>query len=81
MLERHSIQLPQGLRALINQAYRIDELTLMTELIEKAILDNKQVNDIRNQATTLVEQVRAERKKVQELTHFLLNTHFPVMKE
>ncbi|KTC86599.1 bifunctional proline dehydrogenase/L-glutamate gamma-semialdehyde dehydrogenase PutA [Legionella brunensis] len=71
MLERHSIQLPQGLRALINQAYRIDELTLMTELIEKAILDNKQVNDIRNQATTLVEQVRAERKKSTGIDSFL----------
>ncbi|WED44486.1 bifunctional proline dehydrogenase/L-glutamate gamma-semialdehyde dehydrogenase PutA [Legionella cardiaca] len=71
MLERYSIQLPQGPRALINKAYRVDELTLMTELIEKAALDNSQVSSIKNKATGLVEQVRAERKKSTGIDSFL----------
>ncbi|KTD19266.1 bifunctional PutA protein [Legionella lansingensis] len=71
MLERYSLQLPQGSRALINKAYRMDELTLMTELIEKAALDSRQVSAIRNQATALVEQVRTERKKSTGIDSFL----------
>ncbi len=71
MLERYSIQPPQGSRALINKAYRVDELTLMSELIEKAALDSGQVTAIRNQATGLVEQVRAERKKSTGIDSFL----------
>ncbi|MDI9818404.1 bifunctional proline dehydrogenase/L-glutamate gamma-semialdehyde dehydrogenase PutA [Legionella sp. PL877] len=71
MLEQHSALLPQGSRAQINKAYRIDELTLMTELIEKARLDTYQVAAIQNQATGFVEQVRAERKKSTGIDSFL----------
>lgn len=71
MLERFSAQRPQGVRALINKAYRVDELTMMTELINQANLDATQVNAIRNQATTLVEQVRSERKKSTGIDSFL----------
>lgn len=71
MLERFSAQLPQGDRAQINNAYRLDELSLMTMLIEKAALDNSQLNAICNQATGLVEQVRSERKKSTGIDSFL----------
>lgn len=71
MLERYSAQLPQGTRALINKAYRIDELTLMTGLIEKASLEDGLVVAIRNQAAQLVEQVRTERKKSTGIDSFL----------
>lgn len=71
MLERYSAQLPQGARALINNAYRIDELTILTELIKNAELDSEQINAIRNQATALVEQVRSERKKSTGIDSFL----------
>lgn len=70
MLERYSAQLPQDARALINNAYRIDELTIVTELIKQAELDNEQLIAIRNKATALVEQVRSERKKAQVLIPF-----------
>lgn len=71
MLERFSAQYPQGARALINKAYRIDELTIMTELIQHAALDNERAIAIRNQATQLVEQVRALRKKSTGIDSFL----------
>ncbi len=72
MLERYSAQRPQGVRALINDAYRIDELTMMTELIQHAQLDNEQILAIRNQATGLVEQVRGGRKKSTGIDSFLI---------
>ncbi|ARG97355.1 bifunctional proline dehydrogenase/L-glutamate gamma-semialdehyde dehydrogenase PutA [Legionella micdadei] len=71
MLERYSAQLPQDARALINNAYRIDELTIVTELIKQAELDNEQLIAIRNKATALVEQVRSERKKSTGIDSFL----------
>ncbi|MFA5959746.1 MAG: bifunctional proline dehydrogenase/L-glutamate gamma-semialdehyde dehydrogenase PutA [Tatlockia sp.] len=71
MLERFSVQNPQGIRAQINTAYRIDELTLMTELILKAELPVEKQNAIKNQATALVEQVRALRKKSTGIDSFL----------
>ncbi|KTC97997.1 bifunctional proline dehydrogenase/L-glutamate gamma-semialdehyde dehydrogenase PutA [Legionella erythra] len=71
MLERYSSQQPQGTRAQINKAYRIDELTLMNELIASAALSDEQTKAIRNQATQLVEQVRYERKKSTGIDSFL----------
>ncbi|MBA3536171.1 MAG: bifunctional proline dehydrogenase/L-glutamate gamma-semialdehyde dehydrogenase PutA [Tatlockia sp.] len=71
MLERYSAQLPQGARAQINSAYRIDELTVMTKLIEKAALNGSQVSAIREKATNLVEQVRSERRKSTGIDSFL----------
>ncbi|MDX1836920.1 bifunctional proline dehydrogenase/L-glutamate gamma-semialdehyde dehydrogenase PutA [Legionella taurinensis] len=71
MLERYSSQQPQGTRAQINKAYRIDELTLMNELISSAVVSDEQLMAIRNQATQLVEQVRYERKKSTGIDSFL----------
>lgn len=71
MLERYSSQQLQGTRAQINKAYRIDELTLMNELIASAALSDEQTKAIRNQATQLVEQVRYERKKSTGIDSFL----------
>lgn len=70
MLEKQIIQLPEGIRAAINQAYRVDELSLITELCEKAALGQQQLIDIKNSATKLVESVRAERKKARVSIHF-----------
>ncbi|WP_028389509.1 bifunctional proline dehydrogenase/L-glutamate gamma-semialdehyde dehydrogenase PutA [Legionella fairfieldensis] len=71
MLERYAAQLPQGARARINKAYRMDELTLMTELIEKAALEGNQVGAIQNRATALIEQIRTARKKNTGIDSFL----------
>lgn len=71
MLERQSIQVPQGLRAAINNAYRMDELSLVTELCEKAAVDNHVLHAIKADATKLVETVRNERKKSTGIDSFL----------
>lgn len=71
MLERLHAELPQSKRALINKAYRIDELTIMNELIEKASLDSANLAAVRGQATKLVEEVRAGRKKSTGIDSFL----------
>ncbi|HHT0591739.1 TPA: bifunctional proline dehydrogenase/L-glutamate gamma-semialdehyde dehydrogenase PutA [Legionella anisa] len=71
MLEKQIIQLPEGIRAAINRAYRVDELSLITELCEKAALGQQQLIDIKNSATKLVESVRAERKKSAGIDSFL----------
>lgn len=70
MLEKQIIKLPEGIRAAINHAYRVDELSLITELCEKATLGQQQLIDIKNSATKLVESVRTDRKKVRGLIHF-----------
>ncbi len=71
MLEKQAMQLPEGLRAAINHAYRVDELSLITELCEKADLDQKQLDVIKASATKLVESVRSERKKSTGIDSFL----------
>ncbi|MBX3710327.1 MAG: bifunctional proline dehydrogenase/L-glutamate gamma-semialdehyde dehydrogenase PutA, partial [Gammaproteobacteria bacterium] len=63
--------LPEGLRAAINHAYRIDELSLITELCDKASLEQHQLVSINESATKLVESVRAERKKSTGIDSFL----------
>lgn len=71
MLERNATILPQGDRALINNAYRADERSSINTLIEKAGLPHDQVLAIRHLATRLVEQVRSERKKTTGIDSFL----------
>ena len=71
MLEKQTIQLPQGLRAAINHAYRCDELSLITELCDKADLDASQLAAIKASATKLVESVRSDRKKSTGIDSFL----------
>ncbi|KTD60835.1 bifunctional proline dehydrogenase/L-glutamate gamma-semialdehyde dehydrogenase PutA [Legionella shakespearei] len=71
MLEKQSINVPEGLRAAINKAYRADELSLITELCDKAALEPKQMAAVRNTAMKLVESVRVERKKSTGIDSFL----------
>lgn len=71
MLEKQSIHLPEGLRAAINKAYRMDELSLITELSEKAALEPQQMIAIKTSATKLVESVRSERRKSTGIDSFL----------
>lgn len=71
MLEKHSIDLPEGLRAVINEAYRADELSLITELCEKAAIDPSKMNAIKSSAIKLVESVRVERRKSTGIDSFL----------
>ncbi|MCW8385685.1 bifunctional proline dehydrogenase/L-glutamate gamma-semialdehyde dehydrogenase PutA [Fluoribacter dumoffii] len=71
MLEKQIIQLPEGIRAAINDAYRVEELSLITELCDKAALSQQQLIDIKNSATKFVESVRAERKKSTGIDSFL----------
>lgn len=71
MLEKQSINSPQGLRAAINHAYRADELSFITELCDKAALGQQQTAAIRSSAMNLVEQVRMERKQSTGIDSFL----------
>lgn len=71
MLEKQPIHSPEGLRAAINQAYRADELSLITELCDKAAVEPQQKNAIRATAIKLVESVRVERKKSTGIDSFL----------
>jgi len=71
MLAKLTLKTPQGLRAVINEAYRMAELTSITALIEQAALTDTQIANVRTLATRLVEQVRAERKKTTGIDSFL----------
>jgi len=71
MLDKRTLQLPQGLRATINDAYRAPELDVISVLIEQAELDSSKASAIRNLAIRLVEQVRAGRKKSMGIDSFL----------
>ena len=71
MLEKLSIKSPEGLRAAINDAYRMDELSLITMLCEKASLDSQQLDAIHTGVVKLVSSVRAERKKSTGIDSFL----------
>lgn len=71
MLEKQIIKLPEGIRAAINQAYRANELSLITNLCEKAVLGQPQLTAIKSCAMRLVESVRTERKKSTGIDSFL----------
>lgn len=71
MLDKRILKSPQGLRAAINDAYRMDELRCVTALIEQASLNEMQLSNTRLLATRLVEQVRQERKKTTGIDSFL----------
>jgi len=71
MLERQKIQPASDVRTKINDAYRMNELTIMMTLIDKATLTAEQLVHVRDQATHLVEHVRAERKKSTGIDSFL----------
>lgn len=71
MLEKQSIQAPEGLRAAINNAYRMDELSMISELCDKAALEPQQLTAIKGIAMKLVESVRTQRKKSTGIDSFL----------
>lgn len=71
MLEKKFIDVPNSLRAAMNQAYRADELSLLMPLCEKAALNQQQLAAVKADATKLVESVRAERKKSTGIDSFL----------
>ncbi|MFA6302862.1 MAG: bifunctional proline dehydrogenase/L-glutamate gamma-semialdehyde dehydrogenase PutA [Legionella sp.] len=71
MLEKLTLNAPEGIRAAINDAYRKDELSLITELCEKATLSSHQLASIKTRATQLVNSVRNERKKSTGIDSFL----------
>lgn len=71
MLTPHTLTPPEGLRAAINDNYRIDETTYVSRLIDYAKLDPIQRITIANTATRLVEQVRASRKNSAGVDSFM----------
>lgn len=74
MLQPYHINMPEGQRATINQAYRENEFEIISLLMEKAQLNEHQIQAIRQRALLLVEQVRLERKKAIGIDSFL-NTY------
>lgn len=71
MLEKQSMQPLNSIRTAINTAYRGDELSLITNLCQNAQLDSQQLEEVRLNATRLVESVRTERKKSTGIDSFL----------
>lgn len=71
MIYKSPERIPKGLRAIINDAYRLQELQSVTALIEQAALTEFQVENIRKLATCLVKKVRAQRKKTTGIDSFL----------
>ena len=71
MLKKHLINLPQALRAIINDNYRADERSVMMKLIENAQIEITQLVATREQAMKLVTLVRAERKQSTGIDSFL----------
>ena len=63
MLEKNESYRLHGLRSIINQYYRYDELALVKELLEKANLSDSLVSAIKDTSSNLVKAVRAARKK------------------
>jgi Proline dehydrogenase len=59
MIDPHPLQVPQGIRATINEAYRQSELACVTQRIQQAALDATLVQHIQAKATALVENIRA----------------------
>ena len=71
MLDRRSLQSPQGLREVINKAYRGDERGMVSALIDNAALAADLNADVRNLAMRLVAQVRTLRQKTTGIDSFL----------
>ncbi len=74
MLQPYHLNMPEGQRAIIHQAYRENEFEIISLLMDKAQLNEQQVQAIRQKAKLLVEQVRLERKKAIGIDSFL-NTY------
>ena len=71
MLENRQLTAPQGLRAQIDHAYRAPEHQMVENLLKAAQLDTRMNGAIQNAAISLVEAVRAGRKKNVGIDSFL----------
>jgi RHH-type proline utilization regulon transcriptional repressor/proline dehydrogenase/delta 1-pyrroline-5-carboxylate dehydrogenase len=71
MLYHEELTQPQGLRATINETYRINEATYVARLIDYVALEPLQKIAIANTATRLVEKVRIERKNAAGIDSFM----------
>lgn len=71
MLTPETLLPPQGLRADINHAYRVDETTHVERLADYAKLEPLERIAIANTATRLVEQVRVSRKNSAGIDSFM----------
>jgi RHH-type proline utilization regulon transcriptional repressor/proline dehydrogenase/delta 1-pyrroline-5-carboxylate dehydrogenase len=71
MLDKQTIHPPEGLKQTINDAYRADERSTVSSLIQHARLDTSALVAVEKQATHLVERARADRKKSTGIDSFL----------
>jgi RHH-type proline utilization regulon transcriptional repressor/proline dehydrogenase/delta 1-pyrroline-5-carboxylate dehydrogenase len=71
MLSQQKIETPEGLRAAINNAYRLRELDSINMLLEQATLTSEQVSSIKQCATRLVLAVRDASKGSAGIDSFL----------
>lgn len=71
MLEKDSAYQLSGLRQVINDAYRLNELESISNLLEFAKLDDKALAHIQKEATSLVKHVRNMRHKSSGIDSFL----------
>ena len=71
MLDRRSLELPQGLRDSISNAHYADERSVVEMLIDQAELSKDLNSNINHLATQLIEQLRKERKHSTGMDSFL----------
>jgi RHH-type proline utilization regulon transcriptional repressor/proline dehydrogenase/delta 1-pyrroline-5-carboxylate dehydrogenase len=72
MLCLDKLSQPEGLRATINDLYRVDEASHVAHLMDYARLETPQNNAILQTATRLVEQVRQARKNTAGIDSFMI---------
>lgn len=71
VLIRQSIVVPEGMRAVINDAYRVDEHHIVELLLKEAMLDKSLTEAVNRLATGLMEGVREGRKRSTGIDSFL----------
>lgn len=71
MLENKQIKPPQGLRKKINDAYHMDERTLITELMKCAELQDESLEHIKKRASIFIEQIRDKKSSGSGIDSFL----------
>ncbi|MFZ4077480.1 MAG: bifunctional proline dehydrogenase/L-glutamate gamma-semialdehyde dehydrogenase PutA, partial [Legionellaceae bacterium] len=71
MLEKQNLHPLVGVRAQINDAYRLSEIDSVSMLMKEAALDDEQREQMTQRATSLVQAVREGRKKTTGIDSFL----------
>ncbi len=71
MLEKKTLISTDDLRFLVSKSYRTAEFEIISQLIQQAILKPEQLDSLTLRATTLVEHIRSERKKITGIDSFL----------